>query len=123
MMNRLFPFVLVLGAGLGLGLVACGDDTADGEVDCDATPPKTYAELSSVWSKCTNCHATTLTDLTARQAAPLGTDYDTYDAAKAAGSKTKSRVADGTMPPAGSPTLSDQEKTDLYAWVDCGMPQ
>jgi uncharacterized membrane protein len=122
MTTRLLGSVLVLAASLG-GFVAsgCSDDTADGTSDCSTV--KGYAELSTAFSKCTNCHASTLTGA-ARNSAPEGQNYDTYDLAKAQASKIATRLRDtaNPMPPPGYPPLAETERTDLITWGDCDAP-
>jgi uncharacterized membrane protein len=115
---RVLPYVAVaLTAGLGILLTApaCG-----GEVDC--TTVKKYSELSVAFEKCTSCHSSTLTNLTSRNAAPLGTDYDTYDLAKTQAADIVEQLENGEMPPADEPALTDQEYDDLLTWASCGTP-
>lgn len=116
--------VLLLALALApVSLVACNDPGETGDdIDCDAEPAKTFAEITA-WSKCTSCHASTLTDATARGAAPLGVDFDTHDAAKKNAVKAKQRVEDGSMPPAGQPELTADEEDQIVRWVACGTPQ
>ena len=120
MSNRLLVFALVAAGAASMTLaVGCGDDSSTGGSDCSTV--KGYAELSSAFSKCLNCHSTTLTGA-ARNAAPVGTDYDTYDLAKPHAQKINDRVTDGTMPQPGFPQLQGTEKEDLLAWSSCGAP-
>lgn len=109
-------------------LVACGpddgnDDAGSNEdIDCDAEPVPKYSEMSAVWAKCTNCHASTLSD-SARNAAPPGVDFDRYELAKAEAADAKKRVEDGTMPPPNQPELTAAEEEQLIRWASCGTPE
>ncbi len=121
MTNRVLAFLLVASGAISAALSAgCSDDSSSsGGANCDNV--KGYAELSSAFSRCTNCHSSQLTGA-ARNAAPVGTDYDTYDLAKPNAQKIYDRVADGTMPQAGYPPFQGTEKDDMLAWADCGAP-
>ncbi len=126
-MKRVFAIVAVLVAAPLVSVeVGCGDSgTGAGTsgIDCNATPPKGYSELGLAFAKCTSCHSSKLTDPTSRQAAPLGNDYDTYELATQWTADICASIEDGTMPPAGSATLTTTEENDLLAWCSCGAPQ
>lgn len=117
------------GALLAVGsAVGCGDsgDVSFGNapaVDCDSVTPKGFAALKPVFDKCTTCHSVNVMGA-AREAAPIGTDYDDLAGAKEEYANIANRVYDtGTpMPPAGKPVLTDAEKADLNAWAQCGTP-
>jgi uncharacterized membrane protein len=115
-----------LALSLALALVACGDDGSGADagdpVDCDAAAVPRYSEMSAVWAKCTNCHASTLSGA-ARNAAPIGVDFDTHAAAKAEAADAVKRVEDGTMPPANQPQLTAEEEEQLIRWASCGTPE
>ncbi len=121
---RLFGRVLI--ASAAFALAACeGDGHDDGghghelpEVDCDASTPQSYSELEIV-SACTGCHSSQLTGA-ARQSAPAGVDYDTYDAAKANAEHGAEAVNGGSMPPGGG--VSEEAKQEFYIWALCGTP-
>jgi uncharacterized membrane protein len=117
---RTLSLALLLSAPL---LPACdggGDEEEGPNVDCaTATVPK-YSEMSA-WGKCITCHNSNLTG-TARQAAPEGINYDTYEGARANAQTAMSEVFEGAMPLAGSPTLSEAEKTQIYNWASCDTP-
>jgi uncharacterized membrane protein len=125
MMHRLLSLAL-----LAALLPACdsggGDGDGDGgdegpDVDCaTATVPK-FSEMTA-WTKCTNCHSSALTD-SARNAAPLGVDFDTVAAARANAQIAMDEVFEGSMPLAGFPQLSDAEKTQIYNWASCDTPE
>ncbi len=122
MVKRVFGVILVTLAGVGTMVAqGCGDDTSSsGEFDCSTV--KGFSELSGAFSKCTNCHATTLTDAVSRQSAPEGFDYDTYEAASQFPDAIVEQVEDDEMPIAPSPALSGTEKTDMLTWASCGTP-
>jgi uncharacterized membrane protein len=103
-------------------LAACGDSgSTTGSVDCSTV--KGYSELTSAFSKCTNCHDSALTNPTDRQAAPADLNYDTYDAAKAQAADIADQINQGLMPPSDQPQLTATEKTDLLTWAACDTPQ
>lgn len=119
MSKRPLLFVLSL---FSFAAVSCGGEEGESvpEIDCTATPPMKYSEMTAVWAKCTSCHSSMLTG-TARANAPAGIDFDTFDAAKAEAHEAASEVAEGAMPPGGG--LSEAEKTQIYSWAQCGTPQ
>jgi uncharacterized membrane protein len=118
----LFSAIGLIAIGVSTANVGCGDSgTGGGTVDCSTV--KGFSELSGAFSKCTTCHATTLTNATDRQAAPVGYDYDTYEAAKKFPDAITEQVEDDEMPSPGSPTLTPQEKTDMLTWAACETPQ
>jgi hypothetical protein len=116
---RLIGLSLVLGAGL---LLACGGDDPPPAplVDCTMVTAKKYSELT-IWPLCVSCHSSALSGA-ARMLAPVGTNFDSYEAAKARAPFAASRVNLGQMPPAGSPQPSATQKAELIAWATCGTP-
>ncbi|NUP13076.1 MAG: hypothetical protein HOW73_44110 [Polyangiaceae bacterium] len=84
---------------------------------------KGYSELGDAFAKCTGCHSSELTTPVERQAAPVGVDYDTYALATQHLDDTRARIANDQDPPAGSPSLTAQQKSDLLSWIDCGAPE
>jgi hypothetical protein len=101
----------------------CGDDSGtnpDG-IDCETATVKGYAELTSAFAKCNNCHSTELEGAQARQAAPEGYDYNTYEVAKAHPVELIEQVEADLMPFA-PPELVGTEKQDLLTWATCGTP-
>ncbi len=134
--NLLLSLLLMLGLAVS---VACGDsgsgetdgedshgesDGDDGhdsypEVDCDAVEVKGYSEMT-IWDSCTGCHSSGLMGAD-RSDAPVGVDFDTFEAAMAEIEHAASDVAAGAMPPGGG--LSDAEKNELYVWARCGTPE
>lgn len=129
MTNRLLGIVLVAASAGSLAVSAgCSDDTSStgGTVDCESITVKGYAELTSAFSRCTNCHSSTLAS-SARNAAPVGSDYDTYEGAKqqvdiAPPRDLVTRVEDGTMPFVNYPQFQGTEKEDMLNWAKCGTP-
>lgn len=129
---------------LMVGLAACGgsvDDEGGGGSTASTTSAtggtnastgtmggacanvKGFAALASPFSKCTNCHATVLVGA-ARNAAPVGVDYDVYEVAKQQAMRPvfKQRLLDFAEPPIGYPTITQAERDDLVEWADCGAP-
>lgn len=103
-------------------LLACQGGGQDGpNVDCSMITAPKFAEMTA-WAKCTSCHASTLTG-SARAGAPVGIDFDVYDAAVAHAQVAMDEVYMGAMPVAGSPPLSDAEKQQIYEWASCDTPK
>ena len=92
-------------------LAACGSSAPT--VDCSATPPKGYAQLTDVMAQCTGCHGAT--------GARDGVRFDTYDEAVKNASRGADEIASGSMPPGGG--MSDAQKEAFYAWAQCGTPK
>jgi hypothetical protein len=76
MTGRIFSIALM--TLVGATTAACGDSGSDGvggggttgpEVDCASVTVKGYSELT-IWSTCTECHASTLVGSQARQCGP-----------------------------------------------------
>ncbi|MBL8742934.1 MAG: hypothetical protein JNK04_17620 [Myxococcales bacterium] len=106
--------------GITTASIGCGDDSGTNAVDCSTV--KGFSELGGAFAKCTACHSTTLTSPTDRQAAPVGYDYDTYEAAKKFPEAITEQVEDDEMPFDPSPKLTAQEKTDMLTWAACETP-
>jgi uncharacterized membrane protein len=120
---------------LCLALPACDsggdDDDDDGaaeghehtapEVDCATVTAPSFSEMSA-WSKCTNCHSSTLTEA-ARNAAPVGVDFDTFASARSSAEHAMEEVYTDRMPLPGHPALTDAERDQIYNWASCGTPE
>lgn len=104
-------------------LPACegGDEETGPNVDCGAVTPPKFTEVSA-FAKCVTCHSSSVTGA-ARAGAPPAINYDTYESAKLNAPKGMDEVYEGAMPPAGLPTLTEAEKTQIYNWASCDTPQ
>jgi uncharacterized membrane protein len=122
--------VLFLLAGFSLALffaLSCGtgdDPATDGNSGASAPPADpTWENYIQAFfdGYCVRCHSSDLTG-SARQGAPAGIDYNTYELAvqNAAGAKTE--VSSAGMPPS-DPLPTDAERNALVKWVDNGTPQ
>ena len=114
--------LLVAGASLA---ASCSSDEEDAlpTVDCATATVPTFANVSVFSAVCTTCHSSTKTGA-ARNAAPVGLDFDTFAAAQPHATKAVSEVFNGAMPPNGaSAQLTETQRTELYAWGLCGTPQ
>ncbi len=69
---------------------------------------------------CVSCHASTV-EGAARAGAPVGVDFDSYQAASANAESANSYIQAGAMPP--SAPLSDEDKALVQAWLDAGLPE
>jgi uncharacterized membrane protein len=103
---------------------ACKSESEDPPtVDCTTGTIPTYAQVKpAALAKCTICHATTSTGA-ARLDAPVGVDFDTYEAAKKNAKQGTIEVDQGTMPPANYMKLLPDEEQAFYKWALCGTPQ
>jgi len=94
------------------------------ERECPEASIATYTNFAGplVLSYCTGCHSSALTDLAARQNAPLTVDFDTMDGIRTWAPRMYLRAADGyeTMPPTGG--LHPEDRIRLGDWLACGMP-
>lgn len=114
-----------------LGMVAvllllsgCGDKndpvSSDGGGNGNAPDTVTYTgDLKAVLdAQCISCHASNKQGA-ARNGAPVGVNWDTYDAAVASAARGNIRVQAGTMPPTGG---IPQDQRDLFQkWLDQGL--
>ena len=122
------------------GLASCGGGDEVLTVDCATATVKPYAELTII-AKCTNCHASSRTNvdledkdtsMTSRHGATQGYDYETEELAKQTAAAAAQDVAgDGAhvMPPIDEPRhtdnggaipdATDAEKKDFIAWATC----
>jgi hypothetical protein len=88
------------------------------EMDCAATAPK-FQEVTA-FGKCVHCHASSKTGAQ-RNGAPPAVNFETQAVAEPSAQGAVNMVKAGAMPPAASGlTLTDAEKTTLYAWAMCG---
>ena len=102
-----------------LSLLAC-NEAPNPCVEQGNTWERTAQPFLTTW--CTPCHSASLLEAE-RLGAPLGVDYDTYEAVTAAASAIRARIAADppTMPPSGGLPLSDRDT--FVAWLDCGLPR
>jgi hypothetical protein len=144
MVRRIFAAVgaLAVVAGLGISSSAC-DSGGVPTIDCTAVTPKPWSQLA-ILTKCGNCHASSRTEIGtadnqpdgSRHGATIGYDYDTLSFTKQVASQAQDDIAgvglhlmppnddprwkvDGGGPP---PAITEAEKQEFYAWVQCGQP-
>ncbi len=116
-MNASLVQTLAASLVLSVSLTAC--TSGGSQVDCKAITVPKFAEMTA-WSKCTNCHSTTLSGA-ARIGAPTAINFDKYDEAVMDADLARSEVESGSMPPGGG--LSAAEKTQIVDWASCDTPQ
>jgi uncharacterized membrane protein len=118
-----FQFVRVLCLAFLAGAAACGGGDELPEVDCTMPAVPTFAQVTAFTTSCGNCHSSELVGA-ARNGAPTGIDYDTYDSAVRFAEKAAEEVNEGAMPPGGAATaLTAMEKETLFRWALCETPQ
>jgi len=82
----------------------------DPSLNCDNVNYENSAK-SIFEAKCNTCHGAT-------NQGPG--DYNEVDILKRDLAKIRGRVESGTMPPAGSPQLTEVETSAMLLWIDCG---
>ena len=107
--------------------IGCGDDSEEEgevgelpEVDCSGDVPK-YAEVTA-FEVCANCHSSTKSGAD-RNSAPPEDNFDTYASAEKGATEAVEEVFGGDMPPAGTFTLTEDQKQQLYLWALCGAQE
>lgn len=98
-------------------LAGCRSETPEATSTCDASWAADAAPFLASW--CVSCHASTATG-EARHGAPVGADFDLPSGVAQQADAIRQVVAAATMPPGGGP--DDEARTDLVAWIDCGLP-
>jgi uncharacterized membrane protein len=106
-------------------VVGCGEkldpgghgNSADGS-DGSVTYSQDVAPILD--ANCIGCHAA-YREGADRNGAPVGVDFDTYEAAAESGQAANTRVQAGSMPPPGP--LSEEDKETFQAWADGGFPE
>lgn len=94
-------------------ILSCTKDTTS---NCGTTTFKYSSDISVVLNnKCntSGCH---------NASAAGGINLTTYTTVKDKSSNIRTRVNNNTMPPAGSPALTADEKTKLFSWIDACSP-
>jgi uncharacterized membrane protein len=127
--RRLVRLLTVAWIG-GALLVGCGDDgpapTPDEmenpQPDCTKITPPTYEQLlQGTLSHCVVCHSSTLTG-DARNGAPDGVNFDSYDAAKLVVQQAYGMVKGHYMPYPDGKGITNAERNRFYEWALCGTP-
>lgn len=124
-MSLKHALVALLASGaMSACLFACGADDGSDEgdlpqIDCTTTTVPKFAEVT-IWPRCTNCHASTLTGGD-RAGAPEGVDFDVYESAVEHAEHAMEEVHEGKMPIGDDAT--EEEKQSLYAWAQCETPE
>ena len=105
-------------------LLGCATDEENAAIECPTDSFVTYENFGqpfmTTW--CTPCHSSQLDQADARQDAPLGVDFDSYEAVLSHAEAIQLFVVDtDAMPPAGGP--SDDDLGLLAEWLACGLPE
>lgn len=106
-----------------LALFACDDHLLGvhgSDLPCDREPPLTWENFGEghLAKHCTGCHSTYLETPDARENAPLGVDFDTWQGTLDWADRIWERtVVIGGMPPGGGPDA--QEQLLFEEWMDC----
>lgn len=90
--------------------------TKDSTINCGTTTFKYSTDISPIiTAKCntSGCH---------NSSAAGGLNFTTYASVKEHSSHIRDEVNKGSMPKAGSPALSTDEKTKLFSWIDACAP-
>lgn len=112
----------ILLAALVAGAVGCAGPEPPGVpgVDCAIATVPSFEDLL-ILRLCRHCHSSSLED-GERKRAPVEVNFDTYEATRASIDDAQETVFFGTMPPDGADAISEELKTALYTWAQCGMP-
>lgn len=107
--------------GLALVLSGCAPKDTD-PPECVHDPVLTYQNFGEGFMQqyCVGCHSSHLPDLTLRNDAPVGVDFDTYGSVLQWKERIKTRTQYGIetpMPPGGGPR--EDEYLVLQEWLAC----
>ncbi|HET7542256.1 MAG TPA: hypothetical protein VFK05_20450 [Polyangiaceae bacterium] len=94
-------------AGAPAGKLA---SSASGPTECDPNATIAFSHVQTIVSKrCTSCHSST---------GEAGPDYDWTNAASLSAHRRNvaAQVAQGSMPPVGTPRLNTEERRTLVCW-------
>lgn len=103
----LIPFIVLILA------ISCTKDTTS---NCATTPYKYSSDISIILNaKCntSGCH---------NASAAGGLNLTSYAAVKEHSSHIRDEINKGSMPKAGSPALTADEKTKIFSWIDACSP-
>jgi uncharacterized membrane protein len=90
--------------------------TKDSTSNCGSTTFKYSTDISPIiTAKCntSGCH---------NSSAAGGLNFTTYASVKQNSSRIRNAVNNGSMPKAGSPAITADEKTKLFSWIDACSP-
>jgi len=114
------------GGGADIRIVAgdAGDGAGAGDV---AAGPTWNGEVQAIFAgHCIFCHSTDNVG-GARNGAPPGVNFDTYEEATENAERALARMTAGTMPPPGNSVgaepVTEPERSVVQAWIDAGMPR
>jgi uncharacterized membrane protein len=106
-------------AGAALAISACGGGGASTCKDKAAAPGYAAVVEPIVKAKCATCHSVRSKD---RKAAPINSNYDTYEQFKAIASTAAEKVGNKSMPPSTDPALTAAEIESIQQWAACDTP-
>jgi uncharacterized membrane protein len=100
-----------------------GDGDGDGDIDCDAADAPTYENYGRefVANHCLTCHSAEK-EGTFRLGAPVGVDFDTVEEIRADSDAVHELTVVKKTMPFGTSSLTDEERQEFGAWLDCGAP-
>jgi cytochrome c5 len=105
-------------AGCGVEEPALTSTSSSGAQTSACAHAPRYGDVTAFRTSCERCHASTL-PASKREGAPLDVNFDSYDAAVAAGHASYSEVETGGMPP--DEALSTADRLTIIDWIRCGM--
>ena len=122
--TSLLILAVFVGAFLTYVVAVSGQDqpaAGGANKDCNLT----YANFGKAFAEkyCTKCHTSENHNFFSRWGAPKGADFDSYDGMKTAAQKIKDMTVTKTKMPKGKVKPTDDERKQLGAWIDCGLPQ
>lgn len=107
-----------------VALAGCGEKIdAVQPTTCSAAGEVTYeGQIKPILDTlCTGCHAATLSG-SARNGAPSGIDFDTYDGAAKHAASASARIQNESMPPSGT-KASPAQKELFGCWISGGLAE
>lgn len=85
----------------------------------------TYANFGKpfVEKYCIRCHTSAKHNFFTRRGAPKRVDFDTYGGIARRSERMRALAAAAAKMPEGRPKPTQDERRQLGAWIDCGLPQ
>lgn len=101
--------------------MGCPQELPDSLGDCADGTELAWSDVEPVFTaECTTCHASDL-GVGDRSGAPVGSDFDTPEAAISGSFLTWAQIQGGRMPPGG--TLEYADGLLVWEWLSCGGPE
>jgi len=115
---------LVVAAALAAGITVHSQEAPAAEPaqkDCSLN----YSNFGKAFVEkyCLRCHTAQKHNFFTRRGAPKGADFDAYAGIKDKAEKIKKLVVATHKMPKGKPKPDADERRQVGAWIDCGLPE